>query len=118
MAQIRRKGERGKPMAGTVLRLGGAPWPTARRSSASGKQGLRAMIRRTEGIRREREREREEVKAISPRPRTRSEDTTDAVVAMASGENPAGVHGWALEAMIHEVKGTGRRRGTRGSHRG
>ena len=48
----------------------------------------------------------------------RPEDTADAVVAMASGENPAGVHGWALEAMIHEVKGTGRRRGTRGSHRG
>jgi len=61
---------------------------------------------------------REEVKAISPSPRTRPEDTADAVVAMASGENPAGVHGWALEAMIHEVKGTGRRRGTRGSHRG
>ena len=80
----------------------------------SGKQGLRAMVRRTEGA----GREREEVKAISPRPRTRSEDTADAVVAMAGGEDPAGVHGWALEAMIHEVKGTGRRRGTRGSHCG
>ena len=64
------------------------------------------------------EREREEVKAISPRLRTRPEDTADAVVAMAGGENPAAIHGWALEAMIHEVKGTGRRRGTRGSHRG
>ena len=55
-AQIRRKGERGKPAAETVLWQGGAPWPAARRSSASGKQGLRATVRRTEGAERERER--------------------------------------------------------------
>ena len=44
-AQIRRKGKRGKPAAGTVLRQGGAPWPAARRSSVSGKQGLWATVR-------------------------------------------------------------------------
>ena len=87
-AQIRRKGERGKPAAGTVLWQGGAPWPTVRRSSASGKQGLRAMVRRNRGSQ-----GREEMKATLPRPRTWPEDTVGGVVAMAGDAKVLGARG-------------------------
>ena len=45
---------------------------------------------------------REGVKVISPRPRTRSEDTTDAVVAMAGGVKVHGAHG--LGPRGHETR--------------
>jgi len=102
--------EKGVMAVGTVLRWRGTMAGDEELAGAlsSGAMGHGSTNRRHQGI--------EGVQATSPRPRMRPKDTADAVVAMADGENPTGVHGWALEAMIHEFKGTGRRRGTRGSH--
>jgi len=53
-AQIRKGKREGEAPSRTVATAAVQPLPAARRSSASGKQGLRATIRRTEGAGRER----------------------------------------------------------------
>ena len=48
----------------------------------------------------------------------RPEDTVEVVVAMADGVKLVSAHELALEAKSYKADGTGRRRGTRGAHRG
>ena len=72
--------------------------------------GLGLHIREHRGLEGEKE--------TSARPRMGPVDVVGAVAAMAGGKELHGAAGRALEAVKHGIKGMGRKRGGRGSHRG